>query len=151
MLLKFAVKIVMFFNYKWPNIRWVLRKISLQTHQLFPSTEIFSKRRKIYTWFEGKPECRSTRSADSYIIPVPTSLARSLSPWRQVCVLIRVHSSKHYNRYWIVCTVAWLTILKYSMCLSFYIFLYIYFYIIYIYKILYTYSKFIWVNPYPIR
>jgi len=36
--------------------RKTVPKIESKTHQLLPSTEIFSKRRKIYPRVEGKPE-----------------------------------------------------------------------------------------------
>jgi len=37
---------------------------------MFLSTEIFSKRRKIYSWFEEKPECRYQPGNDGHTIRI---------------------------------------------------------------------------------
>ena len=41
---------------KTPAVRQGDEKLVYRLILLFSSTEIFSKRRKIYSWFEGKPE-----------------------------------------------------------------------------------------------
>ena len=47
----------------------------------FPSTEIFSKRRKIYTLFEGERSYSYRRYVEIYLTPVPFPQVRNVSLW----------------------------------------------------------------------
>ena len=47
---------ILYFVVRSPAVRQGHEKLVYRLILLFSSTEIFSKRRKIYSWYEGKPE-----------------------------------------------------------------------------------------------